>query len=259
VHLVTSTILGVIGVYIWQSQWWSMTLFGERWQESFVWWFLAVPLYIYVGIYFARHVGSFLAQTWAKEISQSSVTHKALVDLARGVLSDPIIPACLGFVMDQEIVRSSLCDATAAVLSSPQVQDVASLTSAAVLRHPCTLDASTSAAGSIVNNHQLLLDLEACVDSNESFRIVTTQVCKLLQNDKVSEAATDFLQNVLSNPATSQVLRDRAVSFIQDPSVFRAGGHGLVESLKCRSLPRCCVPAESEASPYNYEMVGDET
>jgi len=259
VHLVLSTLLGVIGVYIWNSKYWSEKLFGENWQDSWEWWLIAVPLYIYIGIYFARYVGSFLVQTWAKEISQSPITHKVLVNLAGGVLRDPAIPALLASVMDQEIVRSSMCDVTTTVLSSPQVQDATALTSAAVLRHPCTLEASAAAAGRLMRNPQLPLDLEACLDSTETSRIVTKQVCKLLQNDDVAEAATDFLQNLLSNPVTSQVMKDRAVSFIQDPKIFRAGGYGLVESLKPRSIPRCCGPTDTDVSPNNYETADEES
>jgi len=255
-----STTLGVVGVYIWQSSWWSITLFGEQWQQSYVWWFIAVPLYIFVGIYFARYVGSFLARTWANEISRSSVTHKALVELTRGVLSDPTIPVLLASVMNQEIVQNTICDVAAAVLSSPQVQHAASLTSAAVLQHPAVLEAGSAAAGSIFKNPQLGQDLEACLDSGEITALVTAQVCELLQNHKVADAATDFLHNLFSKPAASQVLKDRAVSIIQDPKVFRAGGRGLVESLNFGAMPRCFGSSTtSNPSSLNSDTPIDET
>jgi len=253
-----STVLGVIGVYIWQSSWWSITLFGEKWQESYVWWFVAVPLYIFVGIYFARYVGSFLALTWAKEISKSSATHKVFVELTRGVLSDPTTPVLLASVIDQEIIRNAICDVTAAVLSSPQVQHAAALASAAVLQHPATAEAGAAATGSMLKSAQLVQDLEACLDSNEMTALMTTQICELLKNHKVADAATDFLHNIFSKPEASQVLKDGVVSIIQDPKVFRAGGRGLVESFKFPTMPRCCGSRTSNASSLNYEMPSDE-
>jgi len=258
VHLVISTILGVIGVYVWQSSSWSQALYGERWQTSWVWWCAAVPLYIFIGIYFARFAGSFLVRTWLEEVSQSSVTHNALVNIMRGVLNDPAMPAMLASVMNEEIVRSSVCNIIAAVLSSPQVQHAAALAAAAVLRHPSTLEASIAAAGDVLRNQQLLLDLEAGLDSNEMSQFVTTKVCALLRNVLVAEAAVDFLQNVLSHPTMSQALKDRAISFVQDPKVFRAGGHGFIESLKIRRMPRCCGSSDSATSPHNYETVDSE-
>jgi len=251
VHLVTSTVLGVIGVYTWNSDKMSIALFGEHWQDSYVWWLMAVPLYIYVGIYFARYVGSFLARTWAKEISKSSVTHKAVVELARGVLSDPATPALLASVINHETVQNSIRDVTATLLSSPQVQHAASLSSAAVLQHPATLEAAATATGSMLKNPQLAQDLEACLDSSEMTAFVATQVCELLQNQKVADAAADFLHDLFSKPQASQVLKDRAVSIIQDPKVYRAGGRGLVESLNFGAIPRCFGSPTSNASSLN--------
>jgi len=230
-QLIVSILCGVVAVYVHSSSSFSAWLFGKDWNESWLWWCIAVPMYVYLAIYFTRYLGSYLARTWLREISESPIIHRALVTLVKGIFEEPEFGETLAGFLDQDIVVDSVASLTAAILSSSGVHHAAAGATASVLTDRHVLEATIEASTTAMRDEKLLAGVEELMGRKEFASPLAEQVARLMDDQQVHEAAAGLVHELLEDTSIKEVLHRRAASLIGDAALVEAGRKGLVGAM----------------------------
>jgi len=225
-----SLLCGVVAVYVHSSSRMSEWLFGRQWERSWLWWCVAVPMYVYLAIYFARFLGSYLVRTWLKEISESPLTHRAMVTMIKGIVEDEEFADILAGFLDRDAVVDSISGLTAAILSSPDVRNAAAGTTASVILDERVTDAGIEASVAAMQSPKLHESVEGLLQRKELTAPLAMQVARILDDSEVREAAAGLIHGVLDDDEVKDVMHLRAASIVGDKEVVEAGRKGFVDA-----------------------------
>jgi len=230
-QLIVSVICGCVAVYIHSSQALSDSLFGTNFQHSWLWWTTAVPLYVYLAIYFTRFVGAFLVRTWLREASESPALKQAVISLLKGLVQDDEFIMLTTSILEHESIVSSLAGLTAAVLRAPVLHRAAASATAAVLSSKEVQAAGVEAACASMQSPAVTKGLEALLDEPKLLRPLAGQLVRLCDDPRVRQAVAGLLHELLEDSSVKEVVHVRAVSLVNDRNLIEAGRKGVVGAL----------------------------
>lgn len=225
------TFLGAVALFISSYEGADEFLYGPNWEREWLWWLVAVPFYLFAAIYFARFVGSFLMRVWIWETVNSPWVHGAVITLMAGILSEDTVDLLFTAVLSKPAVVEAASEMTSSVISSKQVQESCIKTVEGTLLSPKVHDAVVASAQSLLKKpdlHQATADLLG----DEIFvEPIAKQAVRIVQDDELSEAVIDLMQQVLEDQEVRSIIKRRAESVAGDAELFTAGRRGLCESL----------------------------
>eukprot|EP00928_Gymnodinium_smaydae_P055553 TRINITY_DN39067_c0_g1_i1.p1 TRINITY_DN39067_c0_g1~~TRINITY_DN39067_c0_g1_i1.p1 ORF type:complete len:335 (-),score=52.42 TRINITY_DN39067_c0_g1_i1:162-1166(-) len=248
-------------VYVHSSTSWSYLLFGEDRLNSLTYWFIAVPIYIFLAIYFLRFLGSFLMRIWLREVSESVRLREAAIKMAAGLIQDARVPALFAKLMQSPTIVCALSELTAAVLDSAEVQAASSQTTAAVVSSRQVQEATASSCCTLLAHPRLLEETRRAVEcelrSDRLDSLLATRVAGILTDARLEQACARLVSDLLENHDLRRGLRKRAASVAGDPAVIGASCRSLGAVLHC-SAPTGALAPDWRSSSIDGSVPEDE-
>lgn len=240
-QLIAATLCGALAIWVHASSHVSTWLFGgNAWEKSWVWWLIAVPIDVGLVIFFARYLASFLFRVWLRDLSESLVLKETLVKVCSGIAEDERFRSTVaGFFGTEEVLRG-VSALVSGVICNPGVRQALTSSVAGVLQSDTTADATSQCISETLRHEIMIAEAERFLSSQEVANAVTLQFARILENGHVREACAGLIQDVCRDDQVRGVVHQRAMSFLQDGGLYRAGGQGFKSAIfpcRCWSHP----------------------
>lgn len=244
--LLMAMVLGALALFVSSYDGMDAHLYGANSEREWLWWVVAVPFYVFVAIYFARFVGSYLMRVWLWEIVNSPWVHGAIITLLSGILSEDAADDLFAAALSKPAVVGSASTLTASVITSQPVQEACVGTVVGTLLSTKVADAVVVSAERLLRKPRLQYAMAGFVGNDEFVEPIATQAARILRSEEVACATVGIMERVLEDRDVRSVIKRRAESVAGDAELFTAGRRGLYQALMGR--PRRVLDREDTGS-----------
>jgi len=247
-QLIAATFCGALAIWVHASSHASTWLFGGDWEREWVWWLVAVPLDVSLVIFFTRYLASFLFRVWLRDLSESAIIRDTMVKVFSGIAEDTRFQNTVASVLEADEVVRGVSGLICGVMNNPEVHQALASSVAGVLKSDTTAQATFKCASTALQHESVLAVAESFLSSQEVGNALAVNFARVLEDASVREASSGLIHSMLRDEEVRGVLHQRAVSFLQDGKMYRAGGQGFKSAIfpgRCWNNPENS-PRESQ-------------